>query len=297
MINTIGALWLMIGLVIVVVMVVLSLIKKTRWKTTGKTALTYVVGLIILVVISMAMPEKHTAKKQTNTSNKPAFTLQHKSSDVDNGDITFTTNDQGDYTVTLLGKRNGKITIKNDNPEGNDQKVNVKKQIKKGQTIKVPIHVNDNTPQLDLIVKDNHGHKKSFSIDNNSSAYNSSSAAASESRAREESAESASKPANAFTSALQKSVDNWNGGDNSINVKKAWYKDHTTFIAVDIDDWKSLSPSAQQDFADNWLQSVQGLYRMSDKKGSTNVMIVDNGNHDHMLAHTRSLHDTMKIDD
>lgn len=100
-----------------------------------------------------------------------------------------------------------------------------------------------------------------------------------------------------FNASLQKSVDNWNGGDNSINVKKAWYKDHTTFIAVDIDDWDSLSTSEQQDFADNWLQSVQGLYRMSGKKGGTNVMIVDSNNHDHMLAHTRSLHDTMKLDD
>lgn len=209
MINTIGALWLMIGLVIVVVMVVLSLIKKTRWKTTGKTVLAYIIGLIILTAIAMAMPQKKTASKSTNSSSRTTSVKKHKSS----------------------------------------------------------------------------------------SSSSSSSSAASSPSSQVESAESASKPADAFTASLQKSVDNWNNGDNSLNVEKAWYKDHTTFIAVDIDDWKSLSPSAQQDFADNWLQCVQGLYRMSDKKGSTNVMIVDNGNHDHMLAHTRSLHDTMKIDD
>lgn len=210
MINIIGALWLMIGLVVVIVMLVLSLVKKAKWKTIGKTVLYYIGGLVILIGISVSMPQKKSDNKAASSSSRTSHVQKHK-------------------------------------------------------------------------------HKSSSSSSSSSSSASSSSSQA-------ESAESVSKPGNAFTASLQKSVDNWNSGDNSINVKKAWYKDHTAFIAVDIDDWGSLSTSEQQNFADNWLQSVQGLYRMSGKKGGTNVMIVDNDNHDHMLAHTRSLHDTMKLD-
>lgn len=245
--GDIAGFWMIAGFVIVIVMLLLSLIKKVKWGTTGYTFLVYLVGLILFVCIGLAVnpakPQKQNTSKSKPHHSSPAFVLKH-SSDDDDDDIYFETDSQGNYNVTLLGKRNSKITIKNENSDDGDQQVNIHTKIRKGQTLKVPVHLNDDTIILHLIVKDSDGHKKSFAIGNESDAYNSSSKAESESLAQEESDDSTSSsssdssttkyPHYSSNSKVAKAINNdfSNSAADLLENTKVTYKDPIFYVSV-----------------------------------------------------------------
>lgn len=100
-----------------------------------------------------------------------------------------------------------------------------------------------------------------------------------------------------YQSSLNKRKDNWNSSSDGeiIQVSKVWQDEHTTFVAVNEDDWNSLSETDKDSFTSDWTNSIQDIYKMSDKNGTTSVQVVSSSNHDHMLAHS-SGSGSVKID-
>lgn len=294
--GDIAGFWMIAGFVIVIVMLLLSLIKKVKWGTTGYTFLVYLVGLILFIFIGLAVnpakPQKQNTSKPKTHHSSPAFVLKHTSDDVLDDNIVFKTNSQGDYNVTLLGKRNSKIVIKNDDPDDDDQKVNIHTQIKKGQTLKVPVHLNDDTILLDLIVKDSNGHKKKFTIDNNSDAYNASSKADSESRAQEESNESSSStdsstakyPHYSSNSKVAKAIndDFSNSAADLLENTQVTYKDPIFYVSVP-NSIASDTSSRQKEFYESIARAIHSY-----QKHPTGVIYFEDqeGN---VLAKTKAL--------
>lgn len=210
-------------------------------------------------------------------------------------EIHFETNKNGKYIVKVKGLRDGKIKLANENDSEKKFKTKTYK-IKKGQTLKIPIQLKNNDFVHEFEITDNHDNSKDFSIYNNSDGTNS----IMSSMDASESSERANKSSNddSYQASLDKRKDNWNNSPDgdAIHVSKVWQDGHTAFVAVNEDDWDSLSESDKNTFISDWTDRIQDLYKMSDKNGTTSVQVVSSSNTIHILAHGNGA-GGVKVDD
>lgn len=157
-----------------------------------------IVAFILFGIATSNDPEYNSSsssssKTSSTISTKKTYKIIHTDDNVYSDRLSFDTNSNGDFTLKIKGLHSGKITL---SPQDSSDKKVFKKQtvnLKKGQTYQKNIHLDKNTPALDLEVEDSNVHSDDVEIINDSKAYDqASSASESESKSAESSSNAAS---------------------------------------------------------------------------------------------------------
>lgn len=272
------AIWLLLGLIAIVVLLILSIIKKVKWRYWGLSLAIYLLFSFVFLIVSGS-----NVNVNNQTQNKRIFTILSKKDDRVDGDLIFDTDDSGNYTLQIKGLEDGEVTINTD-----EDKAIKTVDIHKGKVSKVKIHVPKNEDEYELVAKDNNDHSKDFTIMNDSDEH----------IGKDTSDDSSDDSNSSYQDYINARKDNWNSSEDgdTIHVSKVWQDGHTAFVAVNEDDWDSLSTEEKNSFTDDWTSNIQKLYQMSDKGGTTSVQIVSSSNKYHMLAHGTGS-GNVKIDD
>lgn len=284
---TVAAVWFLVGLIVIIGMLILAILKQIKWKAFGISTSIYIVVLFFLFVIVGSHPTSNNTKSSKSSSELAStakvFKLVYNDDEDYSDEIHFESNKDGKYVIKVKGLHDGKIKLANKDDSEDKFKTRTYK-IKKGQTLKIPIQLKGDDLVHDFEITDNNDNSKTFSIYNNSNAANSIADSMSTSESLEDQPNSAS---GSYDDSLKARMKNWNNSSDgdAIHVSKVWQDGHTTFVAVNEDDWDSLSSSDQYTFTSDWTNSIQDMYKMSDKNGTTSVLVVSSSNHYHTLAH------------
>ncbi len=276
------AIWLLLGLIAIVVLLILSIIKKVKWRYCGLSLAVYLFFSFIFLIMAGSPSTIRNANSQS--ANKRTFSIVSNKDDRVDGDLIFDTNEDGNYTLKLKGLEDGAVTISN----SENDKVIKTIDVHKGKIAKTKIHVPKSKDEYELVATDGNEHSKDFTIMNDSDEH----------IGKDTSDDSSDDSNSSYQDSLNARKDNWNSSEDgdTIHVSKVWQDGHTAFVAVNEDDWDSLSTEEKNSFTDDWTSNIQKLYQMSDKGGTTSVQIVSSSNKYHMLAHGTGS-GNVKIDD
>lgn len=230
MAQALAGMWLIIGILVVIIMVFLSLFKICKWKITGIISLVYIVVLIILMITVGSSNDTDTNNAASSSDAKVFRLIYSDDNDYDN-EIRFDSNKNGDYTVKVKALRNGKVKLQNANSDEEAFKAKTY-NVKKGETLKIPIHLKNDDFVHEFELSDNNDNSKDFSIYNNSDAANSSVNSMSASESAEEASES--------TNGEDNSTDN-----SSVSLKK--YSSNSKAAAATNKDFQNSANDALMD--------------------------------------------------
>ncbi|MEE6637524.1 hypothetical protein [Limosilactobacillus pontis] len=104
--------WALLGLIVLLIMFLFAFLKKATWKTLGKGALIYLIGLIVFICMGSLNSNSSNKKvtKQNTTSSKSKSSS--KSSNNDNFDKD--TNFERDLNDTVVKSKGAIVDIKYD---------------------------------------------------------------------------------------------------------------------------------------------------------------------------------------
>lgn len=278
---TVAAVWFLVGLIVIIGMLIFAILKQMKWKTFGIATSIYIVVLFFMFVIAGSQPVSTSTSSSSNRVTKKNIQKSFKvvSKADDDGDYQTDGNGNFELKIKALKPLSVKVTCE-DNEVKSFKPATIK--LKAGQVTTIPIALANDEMVPTFVLKSSNGYKKKIDVYNNSDAVNSSMSAKESSEATSESANDDS-----YQASLDKRKDNWNNSSDGevIQVSKVWQDMHTTFVAVDEDDWDSLSEADKDSFTSDWTNSIQDIYKMSDKNGTTSIQVVSSSNHDHTLAH------------
>lgn len=165
------AIWLLLGLITLLILFVLALAKKFKWKLFGLILAVYLVlSFALLVIAGSFLPaDSHQTSERSNVK---IFKLIYSDDEKYEDGIRFESNGDGKYTVKVRGLHNGKIKLANKDDDQEKFQTRYYK-IKKEQTLKIPIQLKGDDLVHDFKITDNNHHSKTFSIYNNSGTANS----------------------------------------------------------------------------------------------------------------------------
>ena len=277
----VAAVWFLVGLIVIVGMLIFTILKQINWKTFGISTSIYIVVLFFLFVIAGSQPVSTSTSSSSNKVDKKVVQKPFKIVSKADDDEDYQTDSNGNFNLKIKALKSSSIKLTCEDNEVKSFKPKTL-NLKRGQTVSIPISLSTDEIVPTFVIKASNGYKKEFDLYNNSKAVNSSMSAKESSEAASESASDDS-----YQASLDKSKDNWNNGPDgeAIQVSKVWQDMHTTFIAVKEEDWNTLSETDKNSFTSDWTSSIQNIYKMSDKNGTTSIQVVSSSNHDHMLAH------------
>lgn len=271
--ETLEGIWGLFGLVAVLVLLVLAIFKKVSWKNFGISAVVYIVILFIIGEIVVSNPALQTPEKRI-------FAIQSTKSDCSGDDLSFDTNDDGDYTLKLKGLGDGQVIIST-----NEDKKLKTVDIRKDKTSKVKIHVPSDTGEYELIATDNGNHSKEFTIDNLSEDYLNRDTSDDDSSDEAYDADDYTD-GEQYQKSLDTRVKHWNedDSDDSVRVSKAWKDGGKTIVAVNASDWDDLTNAQQYAFTRDWAKATHNMSGMVLDGDSTTLRVVSSSDHSHVLA-------------
>ena len=189
-------------IVFLIAWIVSKISKKSNFAKGKYVVISFFVPIVAFILFGIATsndPEYNSdssssSKTSSKTSTtKKTYRIIHTDDNVYSDRLSFDTNSNGDFTLKIKGLYSGKITL---SPQDSSDKKVFKKQtvnLKKGQTYQKNIHLDKNTPALDLEIEDSNVHSDDVEITNDSKAYDqASSASESESKSAEASSNAAS---------------------------------------------------------------------------------------------------------
>ena len=176
------AIWLLLGLIAIIVLLVLSIVKKVKWKYFFLSLICYVFLSFIFLVTAGSKPNTsaNDASSQSSDPTAKIFKLVYNDDEVYSDGVRFDSNKNGEYTVKFKALQNGKVKLENADDTQNKFKTKTF-NVKKGQTVRVPITLTGEDLVHDFELVDNNDNTKEFSIYNNSEAADSIASSMSES--------------------------------------------------------------------------------------------------------------------
>lgn len=294
---TLTAVWFLVGFIIILGMLILSILKQMKWKTFGISISIYLIVLFFMFVIAGSQSNTTTTSSEVHSSrkstNKKTFKIISQTDET--GD--YQTDKNGNFDLKIKGIEDGtvKITCEDNEVKSFNSKII---SLKKGQIVSIPIELSTDDLVPTFILTASNGYHKKLELYNNSDTVNSSMSEKESSESQTEKESESQNSSDSYQASLNTRKDNWNNSSDGdvIHVAKVWQDMHTTFIAVNEEDWNTLSEADKNSFTSDWTSSVQDIYKMSDKNGTTSIQIVSSSNHDHMLAHSTGS-GKIKIDD
>lgn len=159
------AIWLLLGLIAIVVLLILSIIKKVKWRYCGLSLAVYLFFSFIFLIMAGSPSTIRNANSQS--ANKRTFSIVSNKDDRVDGDLIFDTNEDGNYTLKLKGLEDGPVTISN----SENDKVIKTIDVHKGKIAKTKIHVPKSKDEYELVATDGNEHSKDFTIMNDSDTH------------------------------------------------------------------------------------------------------------------------------
>lgn len=159
------AIWLLLGLIAIIVLLILSIMKKVKWRYWGLSLVAYLFFSFIFLIMAGSPSTIKNANSQS--PNKRIFSIVSNKDDRIDGDLIFDTDEDGNYTLKLKGLEDGPVTISNSE---NDKAIKTV-DVHKGKIQKVKIHVPKNEDEYELVATDGNEHSKDFTIMNDSDAH------------------------------------------------------------------------------------------------------------------------------
>lgn len=159
------AIWLLLGLIAIVVLLILSIIKKVKWRYCGLSLAVYLFFSFIFLIMAGSPSTIRNANSQS--ANKRTFSIVSNKDDRVDGDLMFDTNEDGNYTLKLKGLEDGPVTISN----SENDKVIKTIDVHKGKIAKTKIHVPKSKDEYELVATDGNEHSKDFTIMNDSDTH------------------------------------------------------------------------------------------------------------------------------
>ena len=159
------AIWLLLGLIAIIVLLILSIIKKVKWRYLGLSLAVYLFFSFIFLIMAGSPSTIRNANSQS--ANKRTFSIVSNKDDRVDGDLMFDTNEDGNYTLKLKGLEDGPVTIRN----SENDKVIKTIDVHKGKIAKAKIHVPKSKDEYELVATDGNEHSKDFTIMNDSDAH------------------------------------------------------------------------------------------------------------------------------
>lgn len=159
------AIWLLLGLIAIVVLLILSIIKKVKWRYCGLALAVYLFFSFIFLIMAGSPSTIRNANSQS--ANKRTFSIVSNKDDRVDGDLMFDTNEDGNYTLKLKGLEDGPVTISN----SENDKVIKTIDVHKGKIAKTKIHVPKSKDEYELVATDGNEHSKDFTIMNDSDTH------------------------------------------------------------------------------------------------------------------------------
>ena len=159
------AIWLLLGLIAIVVLLILSIIKKVKWRYWGLSLAVYLFFSFIFLIMAGSPSTIRNANSQS--ANKRTFSIVSNKDDRVDGDLMFDTNEDGNYTLKLKGLEDGPVTISN----SENDKVIKTIDVHKGKIAKTKIHVPKSKDEYELVATDGNEHSKDFTIMNDSDTH------------------------------------------------------------------------------------------------------------------------------
>lgn len=161
---TFTAIWLLLGLIAIIVLLILSIMKKVKWRYWGLSLAIYLFFSFIFLIMAGSPSTIKNANSQS--PNKRIFSIVSSKGDRVDGDLMFDTDDDGNYTLKLKGLADGPVTISN----SENDKVIKTLDVHKGKITKTRIHVPKSKDEYELVATDGNEHSKDFTIMNDSDA-------------------------------------------------------------------------------------------------------------------------------
>lgn len=159
------AIWLLLGLIAIIVLLILSIIKKVKWRYLGLSLAVYLFFSFIFLIMAGSPSTIRNANSQS--ANKRTFSIVSNKDDRVDGDLMFDTNEDGNYTLKLKGLEDGPVTISN----SENDKVIKTIDVHKGKIAKTKIHVPKSKDEYELVATDGNEHSKDFTIMNDSDTH------------------------------------------------------------------------------------------------------------------------------
>ena len=277
------AIWLLLGLIAILALLTLAIKKTIKWNFFGLALAIYLLfSFIFLVATGDTISSTNATEKASQSRNvsKPIFKIISKRNSVGN----YETDKDGNFNLKIKATKNSTAKIKEGEPDtvsANEYYKTTKINLSKNKTTNITLHLNADDPVHKYTIVSN-GYKKHIEVYNNSEAYSSSESAKDSSLSASESSSS-----NSYQASLDARKNNWNNSSDGdvIKVIKVSQELHTTLIAVDEDEWNSLSTTDKIDFMKDWNDSVKKIYSMSDKNGTTSIQVVSSSDKYDMLGH------------
>lgn len=158
------AIWLLLGLIAIIVLLILSIMKKVKWRYWGLSLAIYL--FFSFIFLTMAGSPSTIKNANSQSPNKRIFSIVSNKGDRVDGDLMFDTDDDGNYTLKLKGLEDGPVTISN----SENDKVIKTIDVHKGKITKTRIHVPKSKDEYELVATDGNEHSKDFTIMNDSDA-------------------------------------------------------------------------------------------------------------------------------
>ena len=158
------AIWLLLGLIAIIVLLILSIMKKVKWRYWGLSLAIYL--FFSFIFLTMAGSPSTIKNANSQSPNKRIFSIVSSKGDRVDGDLMFDTDDDGNYTLKLKGLEDGPVTISN----SENDKVIKTLDVHKGKITKTRIHVPKSKDEYELVATDGNEHSKDFTIMNDSDA-------------------------------------------------------------------------------------------------------------------------------
>jgi len=151
-----GALWLVLGTVAIIICIIQSCLKVLKWKYTGIISLLLVLGFFLIV---LGIGDRDT--KSTESKVRIAKLVYNKDDKV-NGDIGFDTDGNGKCVIKVKGLADGTVVVKNDDDDYSFKDQIVK--VEKGKVTKAVIKQPEKQDVHDYVLDEGAGHHQKFSI-------------------------------------------------------------------------------------------------------------------------------------